>query len=140
MSDATVPDGGAKRREDARRMAELAATARRGEAQAAQVLVDQFVVDAKARGIPTVPLLATQLDGRRVKTDKTGWYVNKKESLAIGEGGEWYVLTVATDWKARFTGVRLVASPPEMVVARGGRDGESGDLIDFLERVLNGGP
>lgn len=119
-------------------MAELAASARRNEAVAAQVLVDQFVLDAAARGVPPVPLLATQLDGRQVKTDKTGWYVNKGRSLAIGEDGSWYVLTVPSSTFGRFRGVKLKPSPPELHVGRGGRDGESGDLQDFLDRVLNG--
>lgn len=119
-------------------MAELAASARAGESRAAQVIVDRFVEEVAARGIAPVPLQATQLDGRRVSTDKTGWYVNKKQSLGIGTDGSWYVLTVPTSLLSRFTGVKLHPSPPELVVARGGRDGESGDLQDFLDRVLRG--
>lgn len=125
------------RREAARRMADLAASARRGEAVAAQVLIDDFLVRVRERGILPERLVATQLDGRQVRTDKSGWYVNAKRSVAIGEGGEWYVLTVPSTTFGRFTGVKLDASPPELVVGRGGRDGESGDLTDFLDRVLN---
>lgn len=117
-------------------MAELAASARRAEAQAAQVLIDEFLVRVRARGIAPERLVATQLDGRQVKTDRMGWYVNRKRSVAIGEAGEWYVLTVPSSRFARLTGVKLEASQPEMVVGRGGRDGESGDLADFLARVL----
>ena len=132
MTDASGPD----RREAARRLAELAASARRGEAQAAQVVIDDFVVRARQQGLEPVKLEAMLLDGRTVRTDKTGWYVNKRHSLAIGEGGEWYVLTVTAGAMSRFTGVKLTASPPELVVGRGGRDGESGDLVEFLDRVL----
>ena len=124
------------RRESARRMADMAASARRGEAQAAQELIDAFVVQAKAQGLVPERLVATQLDGRTVRTDKTGWYVNRKKSIGIGEDGRWYVLTVPSSTLTRFTGVKLEASDPEMVVGRGGRDGESGDLADFLGRVL----
>lgn len=127
----------ADRREAARRMADLAASARRGEALAAQSLIDDFLVQVRARGIAPERLVATQLDGRQVRTDRTGWYVNRKKTVAIGEGGEWYVLTVPSSALGRFTGVRLEPSPPEMVVGRGGRDGESGDLADFLARVLD---
>ena len=134
MSADQPPD----RREAARRMADLAASARRSEAQAAQVLIDDFLSRVRERGLAPERLMATQLDGRQVRTDKVGWYLNKKRSVAIGEGGEWYVLVVPSSALSRFTGVKLAASPPEMVVGRGGRDGESGDLIDFLERVLNG--
>lgn len=125
------------RREAARRMADLAASGRRAEAQQAQALIDDFIVQARARGIAPEPLVATQLDGRQVRTDKVGWYVNRKRSIAIGESGQWYVLTVPSSAFSRFTGVRLEASDPDMVVGRGGRDGESGDLADFLERVLD---
>lgn len=133
MSDHSAAD----RREAARRMAELAASARRGEAQAAQALIDDFLIAVRARAIAPERLMATQLDGRQVRTDKTGWYVDKRRSVAIGEGGEWFVLTVPSSAFGRFTGVKLDASPPELVVSRGGRDGESGDLADFLARVLN---
>lgn len=133
-----MSDSSEQRRADAARMADLAASARAGEAKAAQVIVDQFVAEARARGIEPVPLQATQLDGRRVKTDKTGWYVNKKQSYGIGTDGSWYVLQVPTSLTSRFTGVRLRPSPPELVVARGARDGESGDLREFLDRVLRG--
>ncbi|MFP5417470.1 MAG: hypothetical protein ACLGHZ_11480 [Actinomycetes bacterium] len=129
---------GSERREAARRMADLAASARRGEAQAAQELIDAFVARALAEGPPPERLFATQLDGRVVRTDKTGWYVNRKKTIGIGVDGKWYVLTVPSSAMARFTGVRLDASSPELVVGRGGRDGESGDLSEFLDRVLKG--
>jgi hypothetical protein len=32
--------------------------------------------------------------------------------------------------------VKLSATPPPLVVGRGGRDGETGDLNEFLDRVL----
>ncbi|WP_232547106.1 hypothetical protein [Propioniciclava soli] len=133
-----MTDPSQERRADAQRMAELAVSARAGESRAAQRIVDRFVEQATARGIAPVPLEATQLDGRRVRTDRIGWYVNKKQTLAIGTGGEWFVLQVPTSWMSRFTGVKLQPSPPELVVARGGRDGESGDLQEFLDRVLAG--
>ncbi|MFT3876501.1 MAG: hypothetical protein QM708_08785 [Propioniciclava sp.] len=125
------------RRDAARRMAEMAESAKRAEAQSAQVLIDEFVVRARARGLKPERLVATQMDGRPAKTDKTGWYLNRSRSIAIGEDGSWYVLTVPTisRW-GRMKGVSLVASPPEMVVGRGARDGESGDLSEFLDRLL----
>lgn len=124
------------RRDAARRMGEMAESARRAEAQAAQVLIDAFVERARARGLAPQKLVATQVDGRPARTDKTGWYLNRSRSIAIGEDGSWYVLTVPASLRARFKGVSLVASPPELVVGRGARDGESGDLSEFLDRLL----
>ena len=117
----------------------MAAAGKRAEAIAAQVLIDDFVATARAKGIPTQRLLATQLDGRVVKTDKAGWYVNKKKSVAIGESGQWYVLTVPSSTWGWLRGVKLQPSLPELVVGRGGRYGESGDLTDFLQRMLERG-
>lgn len=116
----------------------MAESARRGEARAAQAIIDDFVVRATAQGLAPEPLQATMLDGRSVRTDQRGWYVNRRRSVAIGVDGGWYVLTVPSSLKARFAGIALKPSPPELVVGRGGRDGESGDLSEFLERVLGG--
>ena len=40
---------------------------------------------------------------------------------------------------ARFTGVKLKPTPPPMVIGRGGRDGETGDLQEFLDWRLADG-
>ncbi|MCW2810482.1 MAG: hypothetical protein JWP61_940 [Friedmanniella sp.] len=127
------------RAEEAARRAELAAAAQAAESREAQVLVDEFVAQARARGIAPGPLKATLYTGKVVKTDKVGWYLRKNESLAIGEDGSYYVLTVPGGFKERFTGVQLKASPPPLVVGRGGRDGESGDIGEFLQRRLDAG-
>jgi hypothetical protein len=124
------------RAEEAARRAQLAAAAERGESAQAQVLIDAFVTQAKAKGLPTVPLRATLYSGQSVKTDKVGWYIRKNRSLAIGEDGAFYILTVPGGIKERLRGVRLHPSPPPLYIGKGGRDGETGDLSEFLERVL----
>lgn len=126
------------RREAIQRRIELEASAARAEAEAAQRVIDDFVAEARRRGLAPEPLQATLLDGRAVKTDKVGWYVNRRRSLAIGEHGEYYVLVVPRRPLARFTGVKLEASLPTLEVSKGGRDGESGPLKEFLDRVLGG--
>ena len=127
------------RAEEAARRAELAAAQERGESRQAQVLIDAFVADARARGLPTEPLRATLFDGRSVRTDKVGWYLRKNRSLAIGDDGSYYVLTVPGGLRERFSGVKLEPSPPPLVVGKGGRDGESGSLSDFLAWRLAAG-
>ncbi len=127
------------RAEEAARRAELAAAQERGESQQAQVLIDAFVAEARARGVPVEPLRATLFTGQSVKTDKRGWYLRKNQSLAIGEDGSYYVLTVPGGLRERLTGVALQSSPPPLVVGRGGRDGESGSLSDFLAWRLDAG-
>jgi hypothetical protein len=127
------------RAEEAARRAELAANQERGESRQAQVLVDAFVRDARARGIEPEPLRATLFDGRSVKTDKVGWYLRKNRSLAIGEDGGYYVLTVPGGLRERLAGVKLAPSPPPLLIGKGGRDGESGSLSDFLAWRLAAG-
>lgn len=125
------------RAEEAARRAELAAGQERAESAKAQVLIDAFVADARAAGIAPEPLRATLYSGQSVKTDKSGWYLRKNQSLAIGTDGAYYVLTVPGGLKERLRGVHLKPSPPPLIVGKGGRDGESGDLAEFLRWRLN---
>lgn len=126
------------RAEDARRRHEMAEQEARREAAAAQVLIDEFVAEAKQRGIATVPLKARTLDGHLVKTDKRGWYLRQNHSIAIDEDGGYHYLVVPGGWKERFTGVKLKGTQPTLVIGRGGRDGETGYLREFLAWVLEG--
>ena len=127
------------RAEEAARRVELAAAAERGESQKAQVMIDAFLAQARAKGLAPVPLRATLYTGQSVKTDKVGWYIRKNQSIAIGEDGGYYVLTVPGGFRERFTGVKLTPSAPPLVIGRGGKDGESGDLADFLKWRLEAG-
>ena len=125
------------RAEDARRREEMAAAALRNESIAAQVQVDEFVATAKSRGLTPEPLRAQLMDGTRVKRDQVGWYLNKARTLAIAPDGRFFQLLTTGGRLARFTGVKLSPSPPPLVIGRGGRDGETGDLKDFLARALD---
>lgn len=127
------------RAEEAARRAELAAAQERGESQVAQTMIDSFVAEAQARGIRPEPLRATLLNGRSVKTDHEGWYLRANRSVAVGTDANYYVLTVPGGWAERFRGVRLRPSPPPLVIGKGGRDGETGDLSAFLQRRLDAG-
>ena len=124
------------RAEDSARRAELEAAAVRAEAAQAQVLIDAFLAEAKAKGIAPVPLRATLYTGQSVKTDKRGWYLRKNESLAIGDDGAYYILTVPGGLKERLRGVTLKPSLPPMYVGKGGKDGDTGDLREYLDRIL----
>jgi len=128
----------AERDDAARIRAELLASTAMYESEQAQKLVDEFVGQAHKVGLPTVELRARTLDGASVKTNVRGWYIRNDHSAAIGEDGRYYQLTVPGGLMARFRGVRLESSPPPLVVGRGGKDGETGDLRDFLNRTLAG--
>jgi hypothetical protein len=127
------------RAEEAASRANLAAAQDRAESMKAQVLIDAFVKDAKARGIKPGPIRATLYTGQSVKTDKIGWYLRKNESLAVGEDGAYYVLTVPGGLRERISGVKLKPAAPPLIVGKGGRDGESGDIAEFLRWRLEAG-
>lgn len=124
---------------DAARRAELAAGDRRVEAIRAQRLIDDFVRAVLRDGLEPEPLRARLLSGASVKTDKHGWYLRRDQTVAVGTDAGYYQLTVPGGWRERLRGVRLSASAPPLVVGRGGRDGETGDLSGFLERRLAAG-
>ena len=128
----------ARRAEQAAQLAELREGKQRHESRAAQGLIDEFLLQAQRLGVEPGPLRATLLSGHSVKTDKTGWYLRKNHSLAIGIDGGYYQLTIMGGLAERLRGAKLTATPPPIYVGSGGKDGETGDLTDFLERVLNG--
>ncbi|WP_130866529.1 hypothetical protein [Acidipropionibacterium timonense] len=125
------------RAEDARRRIELEEIDRRREAARAQELIDDFVSKARERGIAPQPLRAQLMDGHEARTDLTGWYLNAKRSLAIGTDGGYYQLVVPGGLRERLRGVSLSPTPAPLHIGRGGRDGETGDLREFLQWVLD---
>ena len=127
------------RAEDAAQRAELAAAQERGESIQAQKLINEFLAAAKANGIAPHPLRATLYSGQSVKTDKIGWYLRKNHSVAIGDDGRYYVLIVPGGLRERLSGAKLQPTPPPLVVGRGGKDGETGDLAKFLQLRLEPG-
>lgn len=118
---------------------ELSEAAARGESMAAQRLIDDFLVAVEQRGIAPVPLRVTLFNGRSARTDRQGWYLRRNRSVAIGSDGGYYVLAVPGGIAEQVRGVRLQRTPPPLVVGRGAKDGEGGDLRDFLELVLERG-
>ena len=119
--------------------AEALARQQRAETAQARALIEQFLLDVAARGIAPTALAARSYDGRaRYRTPLLGWYLRRNETVAIGTDGEFYVLSVPTSLRARFTGMTPPPSDPPIILGKGGRDGESIDLADALARVLSG--
>jgi hypothetical protein len=127
------------RAEEAAKRAELAAAQERAESLQAQKLIDAFLAAAKAKGVAPHPLRARLYGGQSVKTDKVGWYLRKNQSVAVGDDGSYYVLIVPGGFRERLSGVKLQPSPPPLVVGKGGKDGETGDLAEFLQLRLEPG-
>lgn len=131
-----MPDERPTRAEAAAHRIALSEAAQRHESVAAQRLIEDFLTQVRTLGIPPVPLRARLLSGAEVRTDSRGWYLRKNQSLAIGEDGSYYVLTVPGGVMERLRGVQLKPTPPPLQVGRGGRDGETGELKEFLAMTL----
>lgn len=124
------------RREDALLREEFASVAAQREAHEAQQLIDDFIAQARRAGIEPEPLRVHLSGGGTARTDRFGWYIKVDQTVAIGSDGGYYVLSMPGGLQERLSGVRLVATQPALQVSLGGRDGESGDLADFLTRRL----
>jgi hypothetical protein len=113
---------------------------RAAEAREAGALLDAFVRRAAERGLRPHPLVARSVDGRATyRTRALGWYLKSNRSVAVGEAGEYYVLTVRASLRARFTGADLTPSTPRLIVGAGGGDGETVPLAELLDRRLDAG-
>ncbi|UTT58290.1 hypothetical protein [Cellulosimicrobium cellulans] len=109
------------------------------ESDAARALLADFVARARDRGLAPEPLRARAFDGTATyRTPLRGWYLRRNRSVAVGEDGEFYVLSVPGGVRARLRGVAVEPSDPPLVLGKGGRDGESIDLADALALVLDG--
>lgn len=100
--------------------------------QAAQHL-EKFVKAARREGVEPEPLFVKAKDGKhRAKTPLRGWYLKADQSVAVDEGGDFYILISPLTLKERLTGVKPKASPPPLILGKGGRDGEQIDLTEAL--------
>ena len=113
---------------------------RNAEAQQAGALIAGFVRRAAERGLPPGPLTARSFDGRATyRTKARGWFLKSNRSVAVGEHGEYYVLTVPASLRARLTGADLSPSSPRLIVGAGGGDGETVPLAQLLKQRLDAG-
>lgn len=112
-----------------------------GESVQARALIADFVRTATERGPEPVHLRARSYDGQsRYRTPLQGWYLRRNESVAVGTDGEFYVLSVPPRLRSLVTGATPVPSEPPLVLGKGGRDGESIDLVDALAIALGDAP
>jgi hypothetical protein len=130
----------AQRRERADYHVEATRRRRAQESARAQLLLDQFVTDARAAGLPVTDLTARPWSGRgRYHTGRRGWYLRRNRSLAVGDDGAYLVLVVPPDRWGRLRGVTVEPTDPPLQVGEGARDGESIALKSLLALRLEAG-
>ncbi|GIG30231.1 hypothetical protein [Cellulomonas marina] len=129
-----------RRSEAARVHDEALAARRRAESAQAQVLIDAFLVRVRDEGPAPSPLRVRSYDGRRTyRTPLSGWTLRRDGTVGIDTEGRFYVLTAPAGLGALLRGVDPVPTDPPLVIGAGGRDGDSIDLADALERALREG-
>ncbi|WP_029068511.1 hypothetical protein [Jonesia quinghaiensis] len=108
------------------------------ESAQARELIAQYLPKLQSHGPAAVPLTARAYSGSTTyRTGLTGWYLKQNRSVAIDTAGNFYVLSTQGSLRERFTGVTITPSDPPLVLGLGGRDGESLDLREALDRVVN---
>lgn len=128
-----------RRREAAEEHADRLRRRQEAESARAQAMLDEFTAAALRAELPTTRLVVTGYGGRgRATSDIEGWYVRGDQSMGVGTDGKLYVLSAPLGVLDRLRGIHLTPIAPPLVLGAGGRDGDSIDLADALERVLPG--
>ncbi|WP_125776003.1 hypothetical protein [Antribacter gilvus] len=105
----------------------------------ASALLQQFVAAAVAAGLAPEELQVRGYGGRGVaRTPLRGWYLRVDRTAGVSTDGDFYVLTAPLSLLDRVRGVRPLPKKPPMILGAGGKDGDSVELVDALERLLPG--
>ncbi|MGX7671888.1 hypothetical protein [Plantactinospora sp. DSM 117369] len=113
---------------------------RDAEHEQARQLVAAFIAQARERGLRQTRLTALAYNGRtRYRTKLTGWYLDLARIHAVDDAGNFYLLTVPTSLRARFTGATVRPQSAKLVVGEGGPDGQSMPLAALLRKRLDAG-
>lgn len=136
MTDGT--DWAAQRTEAAREQQRRLQARQEAEHARARAILAEFVAVARDR-LPTETLMVKGYGGRgSARSDVEGWYLRLDRTVGLGVDGEFYVLTAPLGVLDRVRGVRVTPTPPPLVIGAGGKDGDSIELVDALERLLPG--
>ncbi|WP_275003454.1 hypothetical protein [Promicromonospora iranensis] len=128
-----------QRAEAVRLQAERLQARQDAEHTRAEALLREFVVAARAAGLPPEPLVVQGYGGRgSARTPLQGWYLRVDRTAGISADGEFYVLTAPIGLLDRVRGVRPEPRRPPLLLGAGGKDGDSISLADALERLLPG--
>lgn len=127
----TESEWSAKARENAEYHAAALARAQEGQARAGRKLIEDFVGQAQAAGLPTTELTVRPYrGGGRYKTGIQGWYLLPDHSLGVDADANFYILSapaLATGAAARHP-APAEPSPIARRRARWGVDGSAQGL------------
>jgi hypothetical protein len=92
----------------------------------------------RAHGPAPEPLRVQGYGRGEARTGVRGWYLRVNRTVGLGDDGAFYVLTAPLSLADQVRGVRVTPVRPPMVIGAGGKDGETIDLAEALERLLPG--
>ncbi|PZR52944.1 hypothetical protein DNL40_09840 [Xylanimonas oleitrophica] len=134
-----MDDWAAQRTEAARVQARLLQARQDAEHERAEALLRAFVPVALRHGPAPEPLQVRGYGGRgTARTALRGWYLRHDRTAGLCVDGHFYVLTAPLGLLDRLRGVRPAPARPPLTLGAGGKDGDSIDLADALERLLPG--
>ncbi len=126
-----------QRRKNAQARAQMLQAQEAADSAQAAGYLRQFVAAATRLGPAAEALVVRNpVSGRTAKTAVRGWYLKEDRSVAVGDDGQYYLLTAPlTLWDTFRTVSPKVVAPP-LILGKGGRDGESIDLTEALSKRI----
>jgi hypothetical protein len=108
--------------------------ARRTEHEKATAILRDYIGRFEAAGIPPRPLRALPYKGTRpIRTPLRGWYLKHDRTIGVDVDARYYILRADGGIVGRLRGAAPEPVDAPLVVGRGGRDGETFDLVELLE-------
>ncbi len=137
MTENASEDWQAQRRAAAAAHADALSRKQAAESAQARVLLADFVRRAKEQGLPAERLIVQGYGGKgSAKSQVTGWYLRYDRAVGVGDDCEFYVLTAPLTLLDRVRGITVTPTDPPLVIGQGGRDGDTIDLVQALDRLL----
>ena len=131
-------DWAAQRTEAAAIHAARLAERQSAEHERAEALLASFLPVVKAHGPAPVELVVQGYGGQgSAKSNLRGWYLRNNRTCALGTDGKFYVLIAPLNrFHPSFMKVKVAPTRPPLIIGEGGKDGDSIDLADAVERIL----
>jgi len=130
----------AQRTEAAAIQASRLAQRQDAEHRRAELQLEAFLPVVKAHGPAPVDLVVQGYGGvGTAPTNLRGWYLRNNRTCALGTDGRFYVLIAPLNrFHPPFIKVKVPPSRPPMIIGEGGKDGDTIELAEALERILPG--